>query len=110
MEFCPKCKSMMKPSAEGKVKCRNPSCGLEKGAGPAPAVAEPRMGVTSKRREREVTVVDGVPDTLPTTRAKCSECGHETAQWWLRQMRGADEPETRFLRCMKCGKTWREYA
>jgi len=30
--------------------------------------------------------------------------------WWTQQTRSSDEPETRFYRCMKCKKTWREYS
>ncbi|MCK5109548.1 MAG: transcription factor S, partial [Methanosarcinales archaeon] len=41
--------------------------------------------------------------------ARCEECGNTTAYWWLRQLRSADESETRFFRCTKCGRTWREY-
>ena len=40
---------------------------------------------------------------------ECPECGYELAEWWLRQLRSADESEVRFFRCVKCGKTWREY-
>jgi DNA-directed RNA polymerase subunit M len=63
-----------------------------------------------KQKERELRVIEGAPPTLPTTRARCPSCGHDVAYWWLRQTRGADEPSTRFYRCVKCGHTWREYA
>ena len=48
-------------------------------------------------------------NTLPTTKAVCPECGHTEASWWLQQTRSADEAETRFFKCLKCGHTWREY-
>jgi DNA-directed RNA polymerase subunit M len=100
MEFCPHCKSMMMP-AGGMMKCRK--CGFEK---------EKTKKVIEKKefKEREVTVLEGEESAgLPTTRVKCEECGNKTAYWWLRQLRSADESETRFFRCTKCGRTWREY-
>lgn len=106
MEFCPKCKSLMLPLGGGRLKCRNASCGFERerSAGEAPTV------LTTRRTKKEMTIVDENIQTRPTTKARCPACGNDTASWWLRQMRGADEPETRFLRCTKCGKTWREYS
>ena len=47
--------------------------------------------------------------TLPTIAIRCPECGHDIAEWWLRQLRSADESEVRFFRCVKCRHTWREY-
>lgn len=69
------------------------------------------MMKTHQRLEREVTIVDSDKDmtTLPTTSVKCPDCGHGTAEWWLRQLRSADESEVRFFRCTKCKHTWREY-
>lgn len=102
MEFCPKCKSMMMPSG-GKMKCR--SCGFEKDKDTGKTLVEKK-----EFKEREVTVLEGAEAAgLPSTRAHCEECGNDTAYWWLRQLRSADESETRFFRCTKCGKTWREY-
>lgn len=58
---------------------------------------------------RVVPVLEQESSGLPTTRMKCPECGNNTAYWWLRQLRSADESEVRFFRCTKCGNTWREY-
>jgi len=45
--------------------------------------------------DREVVVLEGEQISgLPTTSAKCPECGNNTASWWLRQLRSADESET----------------
>ena len=66
--------------------------------------------VKPAKREEVVTVIEEeAKPALPTTRAKCPKCGHQTAFWWLRQTRAADEATTRFHRCAKCGHTWREY-
>ncbi|WMW22143.1 transcription factor S [Methanolobus mangrovi] len=103
MEFCPECKSMMVPAGES-FKCRK--CGHVKGK---QAGSEALLSKAS-REKREVTVLEGNTDQgLPTTTARCDECGHNIAYWWLRQLRSADESETRFFKCTKCGCTWREY-
>jgi DNA-directed RNA polymerase subunit M len=47
--------------------------------------------------------------TLPTVRIDCSRCGNNTANVWQVQTRGLDESSTQFLRCLKCGYTFREY-
>ncbi|MCL7415384.1 MAG: transcription factor S [ANME-2 cluster archaeon] len=102
MEFCPKCKSMMMPSA-GKMKCKK--CGCEKERTKSAGVVEKK-----EFQEREVTVLEGNEAAgLPTSKVVCEECGNNLAYWWLRQLRSADESETRFFRCTKCGRTWREY-
>lgn len=106
MEFCPKCKSLMKRTGEV-VKCRNPSCGFEK-APSAAAREEAPLILPRKRPARDILIVEEATAGLPTTAAQCPGCGHGEAYWWMRQMRGADEPETRFYRCTKCNKTWRE--
>ncbi len=59
--------------------------------------------------DRVVPVLEEVSAGLPTTRMRCPECGNDTAYWWLRQLRSADESEVRFFRCTKCSNTWREY-
>ena len=42
------------------------------------------------------------------TKTTCPKCGHNEAYWILRQMRGSDEPESRFYTCVKCNYKWRE--
>jgi len=95
---------MMFP-AEGTLKCRK--CGYEKSkAGESDLL----MSKTERDDREEVTVLEENVDVgLPTTTARCEECGHNVAYWWLRQLRSADESETRFFKCVKCGTTWREY-
>ncbi len=103
MQFCTKCKSMMFPK-DGNYLCKK--CGniipIENNA----------QNFVSKAmiEDREVVVLEGEQISgLPTTSAKCPECGNNTASWWLRQLRSADESETRFFKCTKCRFTWREY-
>ncbi|MBN2111300.1 MAG: transcription factor S [Methanosarcinaceae archaeon] len=103
MEFCPKCKSMMFPVKDG-LQCRK--CGYVK----EKEGEDESLVSTAVRADREVTVLEGdIEQGLPTTAVRCEQCGNNTAYWWLRQLRSADESETRFFKCTKCGATWREY-
>ncbi len=43
----------------------------------------------------------------PITEWDCESCGHKKAEFWIKQMRAGDEPESRFYKCVKCGKTAR---
>lgn len=89
---------------QGSSQCRKCGYVKEKEDG-----AESLMSIAA-RSDREVTVLEGnVDQGLPTTAVRCEECGHNVAYWWLRQLRSADESETRFFKCTKCGCTWREY-
>ena len=103
MKFCPECKSMMRP-VDGKLRCKR--CGYELEVEDATD-----MQKTVAMTDKEITIVDEEDDipTMPTTNVRCPECGHDVAEWWLRQLRSADESETRFFRCVKCKFTWREY-
>ena len=105
MKFCPNCKSLM-VSSEGLFRCKK--CGHTEEPGEKDSE---NMMIRNKLVEKEIVIVDEADDirTLPTIAAKCPECGCPTAEWWLRQLRSADESETRFFRCIKCKYTWREY-
>ena len=68
------------------------------------------MTFKSEIQEREVVVLEGdIEEGLPKTDVMCPECRNREAYWWLRQLRSADESETRFFKCTKCAYTWREY-
>ncbi|MDD2665478.1 MAG: transcription factor S [Methanocellales archaeon] len=99
MDFCPKCGSILLPSAD-MLKCRK--CGHVQ-------IKEGGFVSRERRQEREMTILEKKETGLPTTNVRCPECGNGTAYWWLRQLRSADESEVRFFKCTKCEKTWREY-
>ncbi len=103
MMFCLKCGRMLKNEG-GKFVC--PGCGWTKDDAPSNLMTK-----VDKRKEKEIVIVDDTEKirTLPTTTIRCPECGNNEAEWWLRQLRSADESEVRFFRCTKCEKTWREY-
>lgn len=98
--FCPKCKSLMYPKDKFFV-CNK--CGFKKKKSGSSVVV-------SKQSEKEVTIIEDkeISNVLPKTRITCPKCGHYEAYWILRQMRGSDEPESRFYTCVKCGHRWRE--
>jgi DNA-directed RNA polymerase subunit M len=101
MDFCPHCKSMMMPK-NGMMVCRK--CGHK-----IPKATGESLVSKTKQLDRIVPILEQESSGLPTTNARCPECGNNIAYWWLRQLRSADESEVRFFRCTKCSRTWREY-
>lgn len=98
MLFCPKCGNLLIPK-EGKMQC---SCGYTQEDGK----------ITEKKKKAKTVAVVEKKDEVqvhPKVDEDCKECGHGKAYFWTLQTRSADEPETRFFKCVKCGNTWREY-
>lgn len=65
-----------------------------------------------KSKKKDIEVVDKKKvegGAFPVTDAQCEKCKCRKAYFWTKQTRGADEPETKFYRCVECGHTWREY-
>ncbi len=102
MEFCPKCGGMLLPN-NGKIICG--TCGYEKDL---TSVESYKQKEVVKSKETIIMKGEDI-NTLPTTTVECPKCGHDKAAWWLQQTRSADEAETRFLQCLECKHTWREY-
>ncbi len=103
--FCPKCRAILKPVKEDGKVVMVCSCGYRNDASDAGSLKETRK----KREKEEVEVVEKEIETLPVTKAECPKCGNDEAFYWTVQTRAGDEAETRFLKCTKCKKTWREY-
>ncbi|MDD1672836.1 MAG: transcription factor S [Methanomicrobiales archaeon] len=90
-------------SSGGQLKCRK--CGYIQ-----PIKSDDQLKRTKRASDRTLTVIEEASiSTLPTIATKCPKCEYNTAYWWLRQLRSADESEVRFFRCCKCSHTWREY-
>jgi DNA-directed RNA polymerase subunit M len=47
-------------------------------------------------------------DARPTTNVECPECDNSKAYYEMKQIRAADESETRFFECTNCEHKWRE--
>ncbi|KUO41759.1 MAG: DNA-directed RNA polymerase subunit M [Candidatus Hadarchaeum yellowstonense] len=107
MQFCPKCGRLMLPKKEkDRVVLVCSSCGHVVREEKVEGYSVVKRGTAA---EDIVVVEDEVKTGLPTAKVRCPGCGHDRAYWWMRQTRSADEPTTRFYRCAKCGKVWREY-
>jgi len=98
--FCSKCKALMYPEGEFFV-CKK--CGFKKKKSGDNVIVD-------KQKKKEITFIEDKNKTnvLPKTKIRCPKCDHNEAFWILRQMRGSDEPESRFYTCIKCGHKWRE--
>ena len=103
--FCPECGSILRPKEKAGKKILFCSCGYNKN-NEGDTTAEMKETVETGKK---IEVIENV-DNLPKIRARCPKCAHGIALYWTQQTRGADEPETRFFRCVKCRHTWREYA
>ena len=64
--------------------------------------------VTESQDKNDTRFRDENSDTRPTTSQICPECNHEKAYYEMKQIRAADESETRFFECVDCGYKWRE--
>ncbi|MEM1627823.1 MAG: transcription factor S [Desulfurococcaceae archaeon] len=112
VRFCPRCGSLLKPSREnGKIHLICSRCGYK--IGPENSVQDSyRLSTRIAHSSKERTVVVNEIDTsnLPITKdVTCKRCGAHEAYYWMIQTRAADEPPTRFYKCVKCGYVWREY-
>ena len=102
MKFCDKCGKTMKPKGKGIWVC--PSCGnKEKGEG------KTKLGGEKRKETEDIKVFENQVSGYPTTERECPKCGNKKAYYQVIQTRSSDEPPTRFYRCTKCGKKWREY-
>lgn len=96
MMFCPKCGSLMISNS-----CK---CGYTSKSSNVELKEEVKV------KTDKVDIIDGQEDAmLPETETECPKCKHTKAVFWMVQTRAGDEPETKFLKCKKCGYTWRDY-
>jgi len=80
-----------------------------------------KCGTSSRSKELKIISVNPKRDKLffvdkkennelPITNEACPECKHRKAYYWIIQTRAADEPPTKFYKCVKCEHTWRDYS
>ena len=102
MEFCPKCGALL---IQKKKNLGCPRCSYASKSSGKIRISEK----INLEKKPEIAVIKKKTDVLPIVQAKCPECKHEEAYFWTVQTRAADEAETKFFKCTKCGHTRREY-
>lgn len=65
--------------------------------------------VDSSTKKSKLFFVDDKEKELETVKVKCPACGKMKASFWIIQTRAADEPPTKFFKCVACEHTWRDY-
>ncbi len=115
MEFCPKCGSRLKlkkvkNAKDFEVVLACAKCEYKK---QGIINIRPRANEIMKtENKKSVTVIskeDQKLSTLPTLKVECPKCENNLVYVWQVQTRGGDESSTQFMRCTKCGHTFREY-
>lgn len=63
-------------------------------------------------RLKKIEVIDEADEVSINAKIKeeCPKCKHNEAYFWTIQTRSSDEPETKFFKCVKCKKIWRDYS
>ena len=102
--FCPKCGGLLVPKKENGKTVLVCSCGYKKKAEGSDVTLK-----EAGKKSKPVEVVEKEEKVNVIVDAKCPKCGYGKAEYWEVQTRAADEPPTRFFKCLKCGHTWREY-
>ncbi len=117
MEFCPSCGCLLLPQKSGSktdnafvLLCSK--CGYRKAA--SAKATSIRSGRVIRRSSKPVVTVVSEEDqriqTMPTIKVQCPKCENNLVFVWQVQTRGGDEASTQFMRCTKCGHTFREYS
>jgi DNA-directed RNA polymerase subunit M len=105
--FCPKCGGILVPKKQkNKTVLHCTSCSYVEKDTSKGAITDT---VESKD---DLAVVDAAQDmeSLPEMEEECPKCHHNKARYWVIQTRASDEAPTKFIRCEKCGHTWRDYS
>ncbi len=112
IKFCPRCGTLMRlKTVNGRLYLVCPKCGYQEEVGQSKISVSRKVLHTPKEK---IVVAD--PNEVPPDAqvikgsVRCPRCGHDEVLAWTMQTRAADEPPTRFYRCLKCGYTWREYS
>ncbi len=80
---------------------------------PVDRKTEARTGAVIQPKAKPFLTVVGEKDevnTMTKIKKPCDKCGNDEVYVWMVQTRGGDEAMTQFMRCTKCGHTFREYA
>jgi transcription factor S len=114
MEFCPTCGCRLEPKKTGEgnlfvLSCQK--CGYTKQ--PIDTAAKTGKVIQATNTPKPFMTVISQKDqeikTMQTIKMKCDKCENNEVFVWQVQTRGGDEASTQFMRCTKCGHTFREY-
>jgi len=64
-------------------------------------------GMIEKAIKKEEKMLE-VDTSAATDMFKCTKCGKRQCTYYEMQTRSSDEPMTQFIRCMNCGKQWKQ--
>jgi transcription factor S len=114
MEFCPTCGCCLSPkrSQNGTVLCCG-KCGFVKHGAEKKSELKVSKIFQAPKTQESLTVIsleDQKIKTMQTIKMKCEKCDNNLVYVWQVQTRGGDEASTQFMRCTKCGHTFREYS
>ncbi len=114
MEFCPRCGSFLTltKSKEGKEIVGVLACGKCDYRKPSSRNLQKGKMLVKRKHKSSLTVIteeDQKITTMPTIQVSCPKCENNLVFVWQVQTRGGDEASTQFMRCTKCGHTFREY-
>jgi DNA-directed RNA polymerase subunit M/transcription elongation factor TFIIS len=65
------------------------------------------QALADEQLKRETTMLEGSNEE-GSGMYTCKRCGKNRTRYWEMQTRSADEPMTIFIRCLNCGKEWRQ--
>jgi len=97
MQFCPKCGSVIIGSDCARCSFKSET--------------EVKLESSEKVEvANEIAVViEGENEIDPKVEIECPKCKNNEAFFWTKQTRSSDEAETKFYKCTRCQKTWRDY-
>ncbi len=111
MEFCPRCGSRLAPktvdlgSQTTLVMMCNKDGFIEGGSDEKVELKTfshgPKQMTAAISKDQEINTESTIP-------IECPKCGNGLAYVWQVQTRGSDEASTQFMRCTRCGFTFRE--
>ena len=65
------------------------------------------QSLADEHMKRETLMLEG-PQEEGSSMFTCNRCKKSKTRYWEMQTRSADEPMTIFIRCLNCGKEWRQ--
>jgi len=105
--FCPDCGRILDPPGEGQPdsKCQgcHRRCDWSLFVGKTTVTrSRPKFNVAALLEEEDTT-----EDGRALVEEQCPKCNHNEAKYSTLQMRSADEGQTIFYECTKCGHVWK---